>query len=201
MAFGDTSPCAVKHCSVLGEILQPEVALEKGQVLRPSHFGLPMKPSVSQNVKANGGQFYFKLLETPLRSSFMSALEETRPETVVSRQLQILLKSLNTRVLWVLMLFCLVVNVFRYIFLATTETKRREEVLPMLFLLQFYAVLPLLPLSLPALCLIARSYGNAQIVCLLEVLQSSKVEFKDEENIDEFDEAPPPIKDVVTDWG
>ena len=61
-------------------------------------------------------------------------------------------------------------------------------------------MLPLLPLSLPVLLLVARSYGNAQILCLLEVLQSSQVEFKDEENIDEFDAAPPPTKKVVTSW-
>ncbi|KAJ3415516.1 hypothetical protein HDV05_004718 [Chytridiales sp. JEL 0842] len=201
MAFGDKAPCIVKHCTVNGVILHPEVSLQKGQILRPSHFGIPMQETVSQTAKANGGQFYFKLMETPLQSTFSSALDYTRPETVVSRQLQILLTSLNTRVLWIFMLFCLIVNIFRYSFLSTTDVKRREDAFQLFVLLQFYAILPLLPLSLPALCLVARSYGNAQIVCLLEVLQSSKVEFKDEENIDEFDEAPPPTKDVVTDWG
>ncbi|KAJ1557373.1 hypothetical protein HK096_007629, partial [Nowakowskiella sp. JEL0078] len=60
--------------------------------------------------------------------------------------------------------------------------------------------MPLLGLPFPVWILIARSYGNAQVISLLEELQSSKRDYQDEEGVDEFDLAPPPTQNIITDW-
>ena len=52
---------------------------------------------------------------------------------------------------------------------------------------QIYMLTSLLPLFLPFMLLVARSYGNAQIISLLEELQKSEIKFEDKEDIDEFD--------------
>ncbi|KAJ3314149.1 hypothetical protein HDV04_000872 [Boothiomyces sp. JEL0838] len=44
-------------------------------------------------------------------------------------------------------------------------------------------------------------YGNAYILTLFDALQSSKTEFEDKEDVDEFDAAPAPTKDFVLSWG
>jgi hypothetical protein len=60
---------------------------------------------------------------------------------------------------------------------------------------QILAILPLLPLVLPTLLVICRSYGIAYMLTLFDALQSSTTEFKDKEDVDEFDAAPAPTKD------
>jgi hypothetical protein len=72
-----------------------------------------------------------------------------------------------------------------------------EQLVEQVFWLPFLAVLPLLPLCVPSLWLIARSFGNAQLLILFEALQISKTEYEDDDEVDEFDaEAPPPTKDL-----
>ncbi|KAI8848357.1 hypothetical protein BC829DRAFT_217530 [Chytridium lagenaria] len=172
---------------------------KKGEMLRASHFfqnidDLPLNDPDHE-------VFEFRVLETPIVKMFKSALSSKRPETVAATQLRELFHFLITYVIWVFLAVCFAINVVRFLLIEPSSRNRADVILETLFNYQFYAVLPLLPLTLPALCLVARSYGNAQIVCLFDVLQSSKQEFKDEEDIDEFDAAPPPTKDVRTDWG
>ncbi|KAJ3213496.1 hypothetical protein HDU67_002830 [Dinochytrium kinnereticum] len=168
-------------------------------MLRSSHFTQDdserlLDASVDTDV------FHFRVLGTPIVDMFRSSLNSTRPDTVVATQLGELFRLLTTYVIWIFLAICLIVNAIRLVFVDASGRQRADVLLESLFNYQFYAILPILPLSLPGLCLIARSYGNAQIVCLFDVLQSSKQEFKDEEDIDEFDAAPPPTKDVNTDW-
>lgn len=63
--------------------------------------------------------------------------------------------------------------------------------------MSIYTIIPLLPLCIPSLWIIARSFGNAQLLILFEALQISKTEYEDDDEVDEFDaEAPPPTKDL-----
>ncbi|KAJ3116088.1 hypothetical protein HDU96_010463 [Phlyctochytrium bullatum] len=111
-----------------------------------------------------------------------------------------LFNILSMYIIWIVLGISLVINAGRIFLLEAQWRNKADVILEFAFNLQFYALIPLLPLALPTLCLIARSYGNAQIVCLFDVLQSSTDEFKDEEDIDEFDAAPPPTKAVSTEW-
>ncbi|KAJ3332362.1 hypothetical protein HDU76_000463 [Blyttiomyces sp. JEL0837] len=200
MAFGDKSPCDAEFCGVAAQYVNGKIIIRKGEILKPSAFGAQIHPKILEESRMNSGQFYFRLLESPLVTTLESALTYRRPETVILKQLQILLETLTSRVIWIVLGVCFVINILRYAILATSTEKKRDFAIELLFNAPFFALVPLLPLSLPALCLISRSYGNAQIVCLFDLLQNSKKEFKDEANIDEFDLAPPPTKDVATDW-
>ncbi|KAJ3088283.1 hypothetical protein HK102_009120 [Quaeritorhiza haematococci] len=188
--------------------------LQKGQVLKPAFFGVPVPPAeIIQEGSQNQGLFRFLLLETPLRESLQAALTLNRPETVIARQLHILYDILAKRIFWIVLFLSLLVNALRYGTRLATAPADRDETgtwnkrdrfatqgVEMLLALQAYILIPLLPLSLPTLCVFARTYGNAQIVSLWEALQNSGAAFEDEDDIDEFDAAPPPTKDIVTDW-
>ena len=57
------------------------------------------------------------------------------------------------------------------------------------------------PLSLTHIPrLIGKSYANAYILTLFDALQSSKTDFEDKEDVDEFDAAPAPTKDFTLPW-
>ncbi|KAJ3193838.1 hypothetical protein HK101_004007 [Irineochytrium annulatum] len=183
MTVGERAPCRIEN--IEGDMMRGRIFLSKGDMLRP---GLMCLDALTYPPRTH--KFLFRLLETPLYSTFKSALEYRRPETIISHRLTLLLNTMAWKVLWILIAVSQAVNIFRFVFSVKTDGARKDQALDLFFNLQLYAVLPLLPLSLPALCLVARSYGNAQIVCLQDLLQSSKLEFKDEEDVDEFDPAP-----------
>ncbi|KAJ3082962.1 hypothetical protein HDU99_001060 [Rhizoclosmatium hyalinum] len=200
LAFGDKAPAKAHYCNSDG-VLNTRIPaiLEKGQLLKPATFNIDASALQSES-RSTRGQFYIKLLETPLVDTVHSILHSKRPDSVIYHQLYIITATLTTRVIWFILGASFIINVFRYAFNSSSKEKRGEEAISLLFNLPLYAVLPLLPLSLPFITLVARSFGNAQIICLHEALQASKEDFKDEENIDEFDAAPPPTKEVQTDY-
>ncbi|KAJ3246476.1 hypothetical protein HDU78_006897 [Chytriomyces hyalinus] len=197
---GEKTPARVQSC--FPDTLQPIPAsharyavLEKGQMLKPSAFVNSPSSIPAHEI------FHFKLLETPLLDTLNSMLYSRRPDSVIYHQLHVITTTLTQSVIWSIFAASLVINVFRYAFLSNTGVRRIDEALILLSNAQFYsALLPLLPFSLPIICLIARAYGNAQIICLHEAIQASTEDFKDEENIDDFDAAPPPTKEVETDY-
>ncbi|KAJ3021069.1 UNVERIFIED_CONTAM: hypothetical protein HDU68_009821, partial [Siphonaria sp. JEL0065] len=200
LAFGDKAPANAHYCTQNGELnTRIPAVLSKGQLLKPATFNIDAN-SLQSESRATRGQFYFKLLETPLVDTLHSILHSKRPDSVIYHQLHIITTTLTSRVIWFVLGSSFVINVLRYAFTATTAKQRNTEAIEMLLNLPLFAVLPLLPLSLPFICLMARSFGNAQIICLHEALQTSKEDFKDEENIDDFDAAPPPTKEVHTDY-
>ncbi|KAI9350172.1 hypothetical protein BDR26DRAFT_798558, partial [Obelidium mucronatum] len=200
LAFGDKAPANAQYCNQNGELnTQIPASLSKGQLLKPATFNIDAN-SLQTESRATRGQFYFKLLETPLVDTLQAILHSKRPDSVIYHQLHIITLTLTTRVVWFVLGAGFIINVLRYTFTATSPEKRSQQAIEFFFNLPLYAVLPLLPLSLPFICLVARSFGNAQIICLHEALQISNEDFKDEENIDDFDAAPPPTKEVQTDY-
>ncbi|KAJ1549648.1 hypothetical protein HK405_006518 [Cladochytrium tenue] len=197
LAFGDRAPGRVRYCGPSASNLGQPVELQPGEKLKPSSFAFEYG-NILEESEISRGQFQFELLETPLKSSLEAVLSSKRPETLVSQKLSQLLHLVN-RSVWIVALVSLAINIIRFgIVLPASEWK--DHFFLLLIGLQFYAILPLLPLSLPILAQIARSYGNAQIVCLFDLLQNSREEYKDEDGIDEFDAAPSPMKDVTTNW-
>lgn len=89
------------------------------------------------------------------------------------------------------------------IFLIESNTRSTATGLWFIFLGRFQVavILPILPIALPTLMLVSRSYANAYILTLFEALLSSKTEFEDNEDVDEFDAAPAPTKEFVLSWG
>jgi hypothetical protein len=209
LGFGDKAPCSVEYISP-SPLLSPGGAggengaaqpatwrLSKGQLFRPDSF------LSSPSALASKGPYYFKLLESPVIHALQASLTSTRPETVIHSQLRILQRLFSTFVVPIVLLCALAVNVPRFLLLkkeSLTQPQLIKLGMEMLIHLSLYVLLPLLPLALPTFFVIARAFGNAQILALYEALQSSQVEeFEDKDDVDEFDVAPPPTKTIVLD--
>jgi hypothetical protein len=73
-----------------------------------------MDDYIAKDAKLQKGQFYFKLLETPLEETIEAALNSKRPETVISRQLLIMFNLLTSKVIWIVLGINFGINVIRY---------------------------------------------------------------------------------------
>ncbi|CAM0141394.1 unnamed protein product [Umbelopsis sp. WA50703] len=224
MLYGDVAPCRMKYIymdpleapnpfsnSTIDiadtndsdkannlDYTRKEYYLAADQVLKPSFFGVPPSPQMMRDYMAARGRHQFILLETPLRKNMRKALMGERPETVIHNEAKVLINWFYHRLVWIILAIALIINVFRFGFKDMMGNKGDvDQIAEVVFVETIYAILPLLPLTLPSLWLIARSFGNAQVLVLFEALQISKTEYEDEDDVDEFDaEAPPPTKDV-----
>lgn len=182
------------------------VVIEKGCVLTFDMIASTQNSSLT-------GFFHFELLETPLVDTLKASLNYSRPETVIIWQIKKLRHFLLSRVVWSVLGLSMLINLIRFsvqytLFqvspsassIPSDSASIASQAIEMLLSFQIYILILLLPLWLPTMCLVARSYGNAQILSLLDALQTSKVQFKDKDDIDEFDAAPPPTKDIATEW-
>ncbi|KAJ3045042.1 hypothetical protein HK097_001311 [Rhizophlyctis rosea] len=204
LAYGDTAPCRIQyvysHFDLAPENTAPQYFLEKGEVFTPTLFGSPPNPSILHRAVLNEGQFHFRVVETPIRSMLSAALNFKRPDTVLSKQLSVFRLLYSRFIIWIVLAVSLIINIIRYAIPAARRSETKSQGTEMLLVLQVYALLPMLPLALPTYILMARSYANAQILSLFDALQSSNTEFEDKESVDEFDAAPPPMKDLRADW-
>lgn len=194
LGFGDKAPCSVEYISPFplspgaggdnGAAQSAPRRLSKGQLFRPDSF------VSSPSVLDNKGSYYFKLLESPVIHALQASLTSARPETVIHSQLKILQRLFSTFVVPLVLLCALLINIPRFVLLkkgGLTQSQLVKLGMEMLIHLSLYVLLPVLPLALPTFFVIARAFGNAQILALYEALQSSQVEeFEDKDDVDEF---------------
>ncbi|KAI7885791.1 hypothetical protein K492DRAFT_123348 [Lichtheimia hyalospora FSU 10163] len=175
-----------------------EYYLARDQVFKPSFFGVPPPNGLMEEYLRARGRYHFVLLETPLERNMRKALTQKRPNTVLATEAQKLEQVFYHYLIWIVLGISMVINLLRFGLRDMLILGTHVDQLAELFCaLPFYVTLPLLPLCLPSLWLIARSFGNAQLLILFEALQISKTEYEDDDEVDEFDtEAPPPTKDV-----
>ncbi|KAL2913414.1 hypothetical protein HK105_207026 [Polyrhizophydium stewartii] len=201
LAYGDTAPCRIRF--LFATSAAQLIEMQPGQIFKPDLFASIADPRRAQEAFGilASGAFYFTVIDTPIKGIIQSALNAQRPETVIAHQLELVDRLFLTRVIWIVFGASLLVNVLRFVLVSpSTLSSRADQAYEMFVNLQFYVLFPLIPLSHPTLFLVSRSYGNAQIVCLFEALQSSKTAFEDDEDVDEFDAAPAPTKDVAVSW-
>ncbi|TPX34153.1 hypothetical protein SmJEL517_g03135 [Synchytrium microbalum] len=213
LSLGDTTPCKLQLLQPVsnGWVLEKFI-LYRNVMLTPKVLESPDEDEAEIDpespIKAwppneggtTAGQYYFKVLETHIGDTLKAALLIRRPETIIVRQLQMLGNLFSRYIVWVMILIPFIINLARFLIRTDAyEGPRYALAVQMLITLQVYVLLPLLPLSIPTLAIAARSYGNAQILSLFDALQTSKAEFKDDEDVDEFDIAPPPTKDIHLD--
>ncbi|KAI9184596.1 hypothetical protein H9P43_003651 [Blastocladiella emersonii ATCC 22665] len=190
--FGDLAPAACKYVYVTkhkpGAGDRPEYALDSGQGFRPTLFGVPPPQLMRLESQLNHGRFQFRLTATPVVPVLMS-LAQARPRTVMTNQL-LRLQAAAQRVILVLYILSLAVALVRHYVLGHGTALGMAVA-------AFSVVLPLVPLLVPTLYLLFRSFGNAHVSVLWEELQTSKTDYEDADE-DEFDvEAPPPTKEVT----
>ena len=191
LAFGDIVPCRAQWVPL--DNSTSTITLERGIIFKPICFG-------TNEIVSDAGQFYFRALDSPIAASLQASLNFCRPETVIHSQLRVLQTAFSQWIIWIVFFLSLGINIARYsrIWSLSGHVLQGYE---MLVNLQMLAILPLLPLTIPSFLLFARSFGNAQILALYDALQSSQTEFEDKDDVDEFDVAPPPTKNLVLDRG
>lgn len=193
LACGDKAPSEVKYIHADGS----QYILKRHQLLQPSFFS----SLIPQKTTGTNGLYYFKVMETPLRKIIESSLKSNRPETMIALQFRLLENLVINYGLWLVLGISLLINIIRLLVIFENGDERINNGYQLFVHLQFYTLLPILPISFPIFLAIIRSYGNAQILSLFDALQCSKNEFQDKEDVDEFDAAPAPTKDVRVSWG
>ena len=175
-----------------------EYYLAKDQVFKPSFFGIPPPTGLLEEYLRARGRHQFILLETPLEKNMRVALAQKRPDTVLTVEARVFEKIFYRYIVWIVIGIEFIINLLRFgLKDRLVNGVAADQLLELLSAVPFYSILPLLPFCLPSLWLIARSFGNAQLLILFEALQISKTEYEDDDEVDEFDtEAPPPTKDV-----
>lgn len=175
-----------------------EYYIAKDQTFKPSFFGIPPPSGLMEEYMRSRGRHQFVLLESPLEKNMRRALNQKRPNTVMYNESHVIIRIIYRYVVWIVLGIALVVNFLRYGLHSTLVNHFPvDQMVEEVFTMSIYAIIPLLPLCIPSMWIIARSFGNAQLLILFEALQISKTEYEDDDEVDEFDaEAPPPTKDL-----
>lgn len=192
LAYGDNCPARARYIHGDG----PAWTLARQQLFRPSFF--TANPKI-EALDHNNGLFYFRLLETPISTTIKVTLETKRPDTTATVQMRLYERWILTYGVWIVFACAGLINLLRLL-LVINEADRKSSAFEMVFINQIYAIIPILPITLPSFVLIIRSYGNAQILALFEALHTSTNDFEDSEDVDEFDSCPAPTKVVTVSW-
>jgi hypothetical protein len=187
MGLGEKSPAKAIH------LTHPDKIICREQLLKPSFF-TPDHIETGLNGHRFELMYYFKVLESPIVNILQTSLKFTRPKTVINEHIQMIEQMFNSKLVWALMIISIGINLLRLFLLSATKDLGYYYLLLGYF--QILSVLPVLPISVPFLLVITKSFGNAYILTLFEALQSSKTEFEDNDDVDEFDLAPAPTKDL-----
>lgn len=140
--------------------------------------------------------YSFKVLETPI-SDILHSLVAHRPLTTTAQLVRIILQILF-HAIWIVYLLSFFINLGRTFIDNSIIT--HDSLYNTLLRNPLYPLLPLISAPYPVILLIHKSYSNAYIQTLFQALQSSKTEFQDKEDVDEFDAAPAPTKELILSW-
>jgi hypothetical protein len=175
-----------------------EYYLAKDQSFKPSFFGIPPPSGLMEEYMRSRGRHQFILLESPLEKNMRRALNQKRPNTVMFNESHAIIRIFYNYIIWIVLGIALLVNFLRFGLRSTLINHYPiDQIIEEVLTMSIYAIIPLLPLCIPSMWIIARSFGNAQLLILFEALQISKTEYEDDDEVDEFDaEAPPPTKDL-----
>ncbi|KAI8899738.1 hypothetical protein BC833DRAFT_584440 [Globomyces pollinis-pini] len=188
LGLGDYTPTKVSFTRNDGTTVE----FASGILLKAADFDPVAHPN-------SAGLFEFTVLETPLQSLMEATLGATRPKPVIEHHLSVVESLINFKFLWIVLFISLGINLLRVLLINTSDAIEIRY-FQLLGMYQGLLLLPLLPISYPFILLLSHSYGNAYILTLFDALQSSKTDFEDKEDVDEFDAAPAPTKDLKLSW-
>ena len=183
--LGEMVPARVKL-----DHFRHEIILERDTRIKPTHIPPNVKPLEIPELDTKA-VFKFVVLETPVENICKASLNSHRPETFASHYVDIL-ETLTIKYLLGFLLSTMIVNITKFYLVPGPS----NAYLHFGYQLALVA-LPLIPAGIPMLMLLTRSYSNAYILTLFDALQTSKTEFIDAEDVDEFDEAPAPTKELT----
>jgi hypothetical protein len=176
LAFGDVSPAHAKHVSENlylspSELFRPDLLRTKDQITHQIHE--------------------FIVSEAPIVELISTALNSKSPETIIASKINYFNQFITHYVFGAIALFSLLVNGLRLLI-----SFSKSIAIDLLVCNLAYILLPVAPIITPLLIIGFRTYGNAHVLTVFDLLQSSKSEFQDKADIDEFDAAPAPLKNI-----
>ncbi|KAJ9048773.1 hypothetical protein DSO57_1031404 [Entomophthora muscae] len=184
--FGTTAFCDMEYLGASPQRLK----LARGMTLKPDFF------SFDEGVAECQSTFKFLLCETRFAGTLAETLQQKRPRSVIDSQRAKIRRLFSLGFGFGSLVVCGLVNLVGFI-LRDVPMGNWDHFAEVLLREPGYALLAWLPLWMPSLWFVVRSYCNAHTLVLFEALQKSKEEFEDDDDIDEFDtEAPSPTKDV-----
>ena len=149
------------------------------------------------DVKVN--EFHFSVEFPPLEAMLTSFCSNTRPQTLVDIQYTYFIHRVK-QITFILLIISEMVSVFRLAFGQNTRTN--QFIIEMILLTPVYTLLPTWFLVQPMILMALRLFSSTKIIALSDALNASKVEFtEEEEDVDEFDVAPPPTRDIQVKLG
>ncbi|KAI0233554.1 hypothetical protein L0F63_002662 [Massospora cicadina] len=185
------------NLTVDGDVVEIPFAAEAGEgmTLTPDFF------TFDEGVTECKSTFKFLLCETRFAGTLAETLQQKRPRSVIDSQRAKIRRMFSLWFGFGSLLVCGMINLVGYV-LWDVPSGHWDHFAEVLLREPGYALLAFLPLWMPSLWFVVRSYCNGHTLVLFEALQRSKEEFEDEDDIDEFDtEAPSPTKDVEISLG
>ncbi|KAH9246375.1 hypothetical protein BASA81_016090, partial [Batrachochytrium salamandrivorans] len=110
LAYGDIAPCKILFLFATNQA--GLIQMEPGELLKPDLFSSLSEPRRAQEAFgiSTNGAYYFKVVESPIKSIILAALNSNRPETVIAHQLGLIDSLLLIRVIWIVLGASVIVN-------------------------------------------------------------------------------------------
>lgn len=187
--IGDAVPCS---CYLLDSDGKKLVSYESGDMFKRDESLFEMDNALNFDVVGiQRVKYAFVVLNAPLNDIIFAYRKTIRPQTLVDIQYAYFLKIVGNNLALIILLSSISVSILRLIF---SKNRTTIDYIEILLINQVYTMLPIWILIQPIFIIIFRTFASARIVTLADALMTSKIEFTEDEDVDEFDIAPPPSK-------
>ncbi|ORX41336.1 hypothetical protein BCR36DRAFT_364581 [Piromyces finnis] len=206
ITYGERIPCDAKYVpSERNKTYIPKNPILKNrQKFRPNFFESQVAKDGLQETTFNSSLFTFELLETPIHNSLESIFTSKRPTPPLGHQMRIIKREIFSHFFLYNFIIALAIALGRFLY-EIIGNHLKENLLNVI--IDYFLYRPLsafIPLIFSPLIIgftMVHVFGNSHILFMFEQLKKSKNEYKDDENIDEFDPAPAPTKDIHVSFG
>jgi len=178
--------------------------LKKREKFRPNFFEPQVITDGFQETTFNSSLFTFKLLETPIHDSLEYVFTSRRPKPPIKQRFLAIKSEIYRHFFVYNLIIAVAIGLGRFLY-EIISNHLKENVLNVvidLFISRpLTAFIPLIFNPFIIAITLVHVLGNSHILFMFEQLKNSKNEYKDDENIDEFDPAPAPTKDIHVSFG
>jgi len=206
ITYGERIPCDAKYVpSERNKTYIPkDPLLKKREKFRPTFFEPQDVKDGLQETTFNSSLFTFELLETPIHDSLDSIFTSKRPKPPLGHQINIIKREIFNHFFLYNFIVALAIALGRFLY-EIIANHLKENLLNVI--IDYFLYRPLssfIPLIFSPFVIgftLVHVFGNSHILFMFEQLKKSKNEYKDDENIDEFDPAPAPTKEIHVSFG
>jgi len=143
-------------------------------------------------------------LETPIHDSFESIFKSKRPLSPIDHYKIIFSDEISKHFIIYNLIIAIAIGLGRFLYEIFANNLKENITNVGIDLLLYRPLSSLIPIIFNPFIIgytLVHVFGNSHILFMFEQLKKSKNEYKDDENIDEFDPAPAPTKDIHVSLG